>query len=237
MSPVWIMTLALAAPPYEGTLPVAPETSPSAVVKAAEPAPLTGRELQEAVRDALQNWVRPDDAEADRAALQLLALHEQLRRDTELAQSQRSLLVRKVRNRLERLKGQIARRIAREETEGLDKLPVTMADVRGRLPVLAQMMGRGGMGFGGMGGMPMGGMGGGMGGWGGAGGFGGGPRHMGEELVELIQTTIAPDSWEVNGGPGTIQYWRNGMSLIIRQTDEVHGEIDDLLRQLERTNR
>ena len=34
MSPVWIMTLALAAPPYEGTLPVGPETGPAVVLPA-----------------------------------------------------------------------------------------------------------------------------------------------------------------------------------------------------------
>jgi len=233
------MTLALAAPPYEGTLPLEAETGPPTVAKPAEPAPLTGRDLQDAVRDALQKWVHPDDAEANQAAIRFLALNQQLLRDTELARSQRSLLLKKVRNRLERLKDQIARRNARLKADGLDKLPVTVAQIQEKAIVIAQMMGMGGMPMGGMAGMPMGGMGAaGIGmGMGGAGGFGAGRADLGEDLVDLIQTTIAPDSWEVNGGPGTIRYWRNGMSLIIRQTDEIHGDIDDLLRQLERANR
>jgi hypothetical protein len=51
---------------------------------------------------------------------------------------------------------------------------------------------------------------------GGGGGFGGGIGGGGgvnsaaaqaESLIELIQTTIRPETWEVNGGRGTIMYW------------------------------
>jgi hypothetical protein len=59
----------------------------------------------------------------------------------------------------------------------------------------------------------------------------------GPALVELIQRTIAPTSWDVNGGPGSIYYWYPGHALVIRQMDSVHEDIDGLLRQLERANR
>ena len=55
-----------------------------------------------------------------------------------------------------------------------------------------------------------------------------------ESLIELITTTIAPDSWEEVGGAGTIQEFRGNLSLVISQTQEVHEEIADLLEQLRR---
>ncbi len=54
----------------------------------------------------------------------------------------------------------------------------------------------------------------------------------GPELVELIQTVIAPQSWDINGGPGAIYYYRPLRALVIRQTDEVHGQIGDVLGQM-----
>ncbi|MCA9249105.1 MAG: hypothetical protein KDA42_18410, partial [Planctomycetales bacterium] len=64
------------------------------------------------------------------------------------------------------------------------------------------------------------------------GGAFGAPADDGEDLVELIQTVIAPDSWDVNGGPGSIFYWPNLRVLVIRQTDEVHDNIGGALGQL-----
>jgi hypothetical protein len=39
------------------------------------------------------------------------------------------------------------------------------------------------------------------------GGFGNAKAEQAEALIELIRTTIRPDSWDVNGGRGTIMYW------------------------------
>jgi len=65
--------------------------------------------------------------------------------------------------------------------------------------------------------------------------FGGGANEdHGEELVELIQTVIAPQSWDVAGGPGSIYYWKQLHVLVVRQTSEVHGEMGDVLGQLRR---
>jgi hypothetical protein len=97
-------------------------------------------------------------------------------------------------------------------------------------------MGGGGMGGGGMGGMGGGGMGGGgMGG--GGGGFGGFgfrnvPDDLSDDLIQLIKDAIAPDTWDVRGGEGKIQYYRPNPALIIRQTSEVHGSIGDVLGQV-----
>ncbi len=59
----------------------------------------------------------------------------------------------------------------------------------------------------------------------------------GQDLVDLIQRTIAPTTWDVNGGQGSIYYWSHGRALIIRQTDEVHEQIGGVLEQLGRMNR
>jgi len=58
-----------------------------------------------------------------------------------------------------------------------------------------------------------------------AGGLG---QDGGEALVELIRSTIAPESWDTAGGPGTIVYYRQWQALVIRQTEEVHWLIGGL---------
>jgi hypothetical protein len=62
----------------------------------------------------------------------------------------------------------------------------------------------------------------------------GGPAmtDYGQDLIDLIQRTIAPDSWDVNGGPGSIVYYPGLMALVVRATTEVHGETAFLLDAL-----
>jgi general secretion pathway protein D len=55
-----------------------------------------------------------------------------------------------------------------------------------------------------------------------------------DSLIELITTTIKPDSWEDVGGAGTISEFRSNLSLVVSQTQQVHEEIRDLLDQLRR---
>jgi hypothetical protein len=54
----------------------------------------------------------------------------------------------------------------------------------------------------------------------------------GPDLVNLIQTVIAPRTWDVNGGPGSVIYYRNLRALVISAPSEVHGQIGDALGQL-----
>jgi general secretion pathway protein D len=53
-------------------------------------------------------------------------------------------------------------------------------------------------------------------------------------LINLIQSTVEPNSWEENGGPAgaTITEFRNTNSLVIRNTQTVHDQIQDLLKRL-----
>jgi hypothetical protein len=50
------------------------------------------------------------------------------------------------------------------------------------------------------------------------------------QLIELIQTTIDPQSWNVNGGPATIAYHPITRSLVIKQSTEFHASFYNSLR-------
>lgn len=68
----------------------------------------------------------------------------------------------------------------------------------------------------------------------GPGGMGGGVVADFDTLIELITTTISPDSWDDVGGPGSIAQFDTNLSLVISQTQEIHEKIADLLEQLRR---
>ena len=68
----------------------------------------------------------------------------------------------------------------------------------------------------------------------GPGGMGQGVQPDFDPLVELITTTVKPQTWDDVGGPGSISHFANNLSLVISQTEEVHQAIADLLEQLRR---
>jgi hypothetical protein len=110
----------------------------------------------------------------------------------------------------------------------------------GSAPMMSGMRRGGGMGMGG--GMPskmgpggsggpaagagamMGGMGGGMGGF-------SGPivRHT-ESLAEVVATTIDPDSWDSQGGNGSVVQYHD--LLVVKNSQTVHGKIKALLEMM-----
>jgi hypothetical protein len=49
-------------------------------------------------------------------------------------------------------------------------------------------------------------------------------------VVQMIQNTVDPPSWSANGGKGTITFHAPSMSLIIRNTAEVHGMMSGYIR-------
>jgi hypothetical protein len=53
-----------------------------------------------------------------------------------------------------------------------------------------------------------------------------------QSLINLIETTIAPSTWESNGGGGSIYYYAPLHALVIRQTGEVHRQIGGVLGNL-----
>jgi general secretion pathway protein D len=68
----------------------------------------------------------------------------------------------------------------------------------------------------------------------GPGGLGGGSQADFDPLIDLITATIAPQTWDTVGGPGSIQPFETNLTLVVSQTQEVHEQIADLLQQLRR---
>jgi hypothetical protein len=121
--------------------------------------------------------------------------------------------------------------------EGLDQLvdliQMTLGGPDNWLPpqrAVNAVAGQGGAGFGA--GAP--GQNGNQVGGGGAGGLEQAAQVNGDALVDLIQKTIAPESWDINGGPGSIVYYGNFRALVVRQSEEGHSDVSNLLKVLGR---
>jgi RNA polymerase sigma factor (sigma-70 family) len=60
--------------------------------------------------------------------------------------------------------------------------------------------------------------------------------EVGEEpaapLLRIISTGVHPESWNMQGGPGSVEYFPAGKSLVVRQTAAVHEELMALLEAL-----
>lgn len=54
---------------------------------------------------------------------------------------------------------------------------------------------------------------------------GGGTIGAANNLIQIIVTTIDPDGWQVNGGTHVIEYWANGMALVVAAPIDVHEAI------------
>lgn len=54
----------------------------------------------------------------------------------------------------------------------------------------------------------------------------------GSNLIQLIQTTVTPHTWDVNGGPSTIQYYQRVHALVVRAPWMTHLETERRLGQL-----
>ncbi|MDO4627908.1 MAG: general secretion pathway protein GspD [Planctomycetia bacterium] len=67
-----------------------------------------------------------------------------------------------------------------------------------------------------------------------AGNGGGASQEDFEKLIDLITTTVSPETWEANSGTGTISSFNVNLSLVVSQTQEVHEQIANLLEQLRR---
>lgn len=63
---------------------------------------------------------------------------------------------------------------------------------------------------------------------------GGGSFADFQSLIDLIQTTVSPDTWDALGGPSTMREYPQNLSLVISTTSDVHDQILDLLESLRR---
>ena len=185
-----------------------------------EPAARQGKELLAAVQETMKRWNKTQPGQAEDAAREFLVLHEELEADTQIPQTQRVKIQKNVRLKLAALSRQISKNLEKEP--GVKNAAPEVESVKlpeGKSEIVAQF--GGGNNFGG-------------------GNLGGGntaanrAKSYGEDLVNVIQTTINPDSWEERGGRGTIVYWNHQHYLIISQTDEVHEKIGGMMHQFRR---
>ncbi|MCD0461571.1 general secretion pathway protein GspD [Roseiconus lacunae] len=61
---------------------------------------------------------------------------------------------------------------------------------------------------------------------------GGGAFADFDSLIQLIQTTVQPDTWEALGGNSTMAPYQQNLSLIVSTTSDVHDQIVDLIESL-----
>jgi hypothetical protein len=54
----------------------------------------------------------------------------------------------------------------------------------------------------------------------------------GPELVDVIQRTISPETWDINGGLGAVVYFAPRHALVVSAPATVQGQVADLLFQL-----
>lgn len=57
---------------------------------------------------------------------------------------------------------------------------------------------------------------------------------LGPQLVDVIQSTVAPSTWRVNGGVGVVHYYRQGRALVVAAPQQTHEQLLDVIGQLRR---
>ena len=212
-----------------------PEAAPTS--KAAPAAPVTANQdnaveqvmslWETRVHAALRRESSAKDAAREPAVRDLVALYESLEKAKGIDQEERTELRGLVRNRLLRVSQRISKRLEKTGKKSAAVLAAdavaqssgSAADAAAPSSGSAPQAGPGNS----AGGQPT-----------ASGGRGGqqGPADYGLELVELIQHTIAPQSWDVNGGNGTIIYFSPRHAIVVRQTDDVHEDLGGVLRGL-----
>jgi hypothetical protein len=252
MSVIWLLLVAAAgASPADSSQPSAAASQAATVAPAAtaESSSRSAKELRQAVVESLRraNSAKP----ADRAAAiqGLVDLFNDLGRDRQLPAIERQRMGAEIRSRLARFAAQFrhelahnAQRLVADSTAGAGGGPAaeeldTLIDLIQKTIgpqdwVLAQRIGGpGGAGQAGAAGA-------GQAGQGANGGAFAGIEQQteanGQALADLIQTTIAPDTWDIRGGPGTIVYFNPLRALVVRQTGDAHDALGDLLGGLRR---
>jgi hypothetical protein len=215
--------------------PESPASSRADASVASAMTPRTPQELRLAVRRALRRQSSTTGSEQTSALGELVGVYRELRASTQMTDDERRELAGIVRSRLARVSKDLERQLSKAEArhEPSPALPADrlspdnraiLAQVRGnparRQPGAAA--GRANLARPGGVGAP------------------GGPAQAladmtaenARQLIDLIQTTIAPGSWDVRGGPGTMVYFAPKMVLVASQSEEVHEQIGQFIQAL-----
>ncbi|MCA9186764.1 MAG: hypothetical protein R3E01_13750 [Pirellulaceae bacterium] len=185
-------------------------------------------EVQRELRDVMRRELRADALEerAD-AVLTIVALHDEIVRHPSFASSDAWQRLRaKAGNRLRRIRDELRKDFKAPQVAAVDVPPQqqVLPQLLGNPPAqpgvdplginpnannpAANVANRNGAGN--------------------AGPFGP-ARDLGPQLVALIERTISPAFWDVNGGPGAVVYYQPLQVLVIRATDDVHRQIGGTL--------
>jgi len=249
MSSLWIAVLAIAVAPVNGAnvATVGHSTRTAAVTSTTVPEKKP-QALRKAFHAALAGEATaPNKKEWHAAVRRLIKVYGEIKRSKSLSRKERTRLLTIMRMRLAKAQKKLTPKKTKTHKKSVAKKPVDDGDhllsadieavqaARQVIPAMAAMqnqlrhrpnhnmnhqnrpMNRAA----GIAGRPHGAM-------------AGGAADGGEALVELIQKTIAPATWEINGGKGTIYYFHQRKVLVIRQTSEVHGEMGGLIDGLRR---
>jgi hypothetical protein len=198
----------------------------------------TPSQWRQSIADAMRKANSAKSGERGPAVETLAALFNELGQDQQLSATERNRLGAEIRSRLQRFANQFRYEATHRSTsngaaggaaaEGLDNLVDLIAKTIGPQDwVLAQRIGPPGQ-QGGQAGAAANRNG------GAASGFEADVNANGQALANLIEDTIAPDSWDVRGGPGSIYFYGPLRALVVRQTGEGHEAMDDLLNALRR---
>lgn len=204
-----------------GQTPPVPDTAQAAVAQ--QPTTATSaaralRDINDDVREALRRESAADGAdERVVAVLNLAALYNEIIQDDRLASSPSlEMSRRRLRGRLARVKKSIERLLTQlddGQAAGKAGPPRGGGNVDSEYaPVTAAASNEGAA----------------------AKRRGGGawPGDQGPALVDLIERTIAPDIWDVNGGQATIVYYEPLRALVVSAPLEVHERVIGLLGDL-----
>ncbi len=204
-------------------LAVLPSASP--VVESEERPP---HEIRRAVHDALRSQASTSGAAQEAAVRDLLSLYHELQASTQFSESAHKQLSGLVRSRLQRVQRALQKNVKPlvGHVESVDSPPqrAILAQIpgiqggrnpqagpaAGNLPPRRATGNRAG----------------------GGGDFNAATERNAENLIELIETTIAPKSWQSVGGLGTIMYFSPSQVLVVRQTDGVHAQVGGAIQNL-----
>lgn len=176
------------------------------------PDPAAGRDLRRSVKAALAKPLGDDVEEQASQARELLALHAKVTARESLTTSERERLLTRLRGRMARLAKSLARGLAEERAN--DAKGMADSESAAGLSQSASASTSG------LAQTPP------------PGASGGASQADAQSLIDLIQATIAPSSWDVNGGQGSIVYWPLGQALVVRQTSEVHEQLGGAVGRL-----
>ncbi len=204
MSSFFLLSALLAAPPGDGEVPKPPAVSENQSKSQTEkPTAPTLETVREDYLSAMQKSARREKPKLPKVVPDLVAVYGALKDVEGISHKERSRMRGVVKARLEEFRGKLIRELLRNKKLA-DRQKRRQTPRSNSQPVdeKAEML------------------------------AGGGANAQAIQLIDLIQNTIEPESWQAVGGKGSIYYFDLLKVLVVRQTGEVHHQLGGLLPKL-----